>query len=194
MGPESPTIIQPELDRIRQRLALLDAGGLSAAQVNALIAAGVAAALPAALAGAFPFSNFFALMPGDNAATIAVGAPVLFPQNGPQSTPPAAVRVGAPPASTFTVTLAGAYQIAWQVSVAEPGQLQVAVGGVGVASTVVGRATGTNQIVGNTVLQLLAGDVVSIINPAGNAAALTLTPTAGGTHAVSATLSIRKIG
>jgi hypothetical protein len=137
--------------------------------------------------GAQSFSNFFALMPGDNAATIAVGAPVLFPQTGPVPGTPAATRLAA---GTFTIARTSSYKVAWQVSVAEAGQLMVALNGVGVASTVVGRATGTNQIVGNTVIAATAGDVLSIINPTGNAAALTLTPTAGGTHAVSATLTI----
>jgi hypothetical protein len=183
MGPESPTIIQPELDRIRLRAALFEGSGLTTAQVNALIAA--------ALTGAFPATNFFALMPPDNAATIAVGAPVLFPQNGPTTAPPAATRATA---GTFTVPVAGIYQISWQASIAEPGQLQVAVNGVGVANTVVGRATGTSQMEGNTLVTLAANDVVSILNPTGNAAALTMTPIAGGTHAVSATLTIRKVG
>jgi hypothetical protein len=135
------------------------------------------------------FSNFFALMPGDNAATIAVGAPILFPQLGP--TNGAATPLGG---GLFTIAATGTYQIAWQASVAEPGQLMVKRNATEVAATVVGRATGTTQIVGNTTLSLSAGDVISIVNPSGNAAALTLTPTAGGTHAVSATLSILKIG
>ena len=33
--------------------------------------------------GLLDFSDFYALMPGDNAATIAGGAAILFPQNGP---------------------------------------------------------------------------------------------------------------
>src|SRR5476651_1318236 len=33
--------------------------------------------------GILDFSDFFALMPGDNPATIAGGAPILFPQSGP---------------------------------------------------------------------------------------------------------------
>lgn len=141
--------------------------------------------------GAPNFANFFALMPPDNAATVAVGAPVLFPQNGPTGglAPPTRLTAG-----TFNLPAVGSYEISWQGSINEPGQLQLAIGGVGLPSTVVGRATGTNQIVGSTMITTVApNSVLSVINPAGNAAALTMTPIAGGTHAVSATLSIKQL-
>lgn len=35
--------------------------------------------------GAIDFADFFALMPGDNSATVAAGANVSFPQDGPNS-------------------------------------------------------------------------------------------------------------
>lgn len=139
------------------------------------------------------FSNFFALMPGDNADTVGAGTPIDFPQDGPSNG--AMNRINA---TTFEVLVAGTYQITWQASIAEAGQLVVAVdlgsGFAEVAETVVGRATGTSQIVGDTLLELVEGDLVQIWNPTGNAAALTLTPIAGGTHAVSATLSFVRLG
>lgn len=138
-----------------------------------------------------PYSLFFALMPGDNAATVAVGAPVAFPQNGPTSAPAAANR-----ADNFTFTLpnTGDYEVDCQVSVSEAGQLQLALGGVGLPDTVAGRATGTSQIVISTIIHATAGQVLSVINPAGNSTALTITPIAGGTHSVSATLKIKQVG
>ena len=61
--------------------------------------------------------------------------------------------------------------------------------------TVTGRATGTSQIVGMTVLTTTAvNSVLTVRNPAGNAAALTITPLAGGTRPVSAHLVITQIG
>ena len=135
------------------------------------------------------YSNFFALMPGDNSATVAVGAPVQFPQDGPSSG--VIVRMDA---SSFKLPAVGTYEITWQVSVAEPGQLQLAVGGVGLPNTVVGRATGTSQIVGSTMITTVDADsIVSVISPAGNSTALTITPVAGGASPVSATLSIRLV-
>jgi hypothetical protein len=80
-----------------------------------------------------------------------------------------------------------------QVSVSESGQLQVALNGVGLPNTVVGRATGISQMVIDTLITAAALDKLSIINPAGNPAALTITPIAGGTHSVSATLVITRL-
>jgi hypothetical protein len=58
---------------------------------------------------------------------------------------------------------------------------------------VVGRAAGTSQIVGSTIISTHAGDPIRIINPAGNPSALTITPLAGGTHPVSARLSFKQL-
>lgn len=138
------------------------------------------------------FADFFALMPGDNADTVAPGSPIDFPQDGPNNGP--VLRIDA---TTFQILEAGNYQINWQASVSEAGQLVIAVdsgpGYVEIAETVVGRATGTSQIVGSKILALAEGDLVQVWNPTGNAAALTITPIAGGTHAVSATLSFVKL-
>lgn len=147
---------------------------------------------PTGPAGVSDFANFFALMPGDNADTVAPGTPVDFPQDGPSSG--AVIRTDA---STFQVLQAGVYSLAWQVSVDEAGQLVIAVdsgaGFVEQAETVVGRATGTNQIVGDTLLALAENDLVQVWNPTGNAVALTITPIAGGTHPVSATLTFIRL-
>jgi hypothetical protein len=133
------------------------------------------------------YSHFFALMPGDNSATVAPNTPVLFPQNGPSTG--AANSLGA---GVFNLPTVGTYEISWQVSVTEAGQLQLAIGGVGLPNTVVGRAMTTNQIVGSCIITTsVANSHLSVINPAGNSTALTITPIAGGTHSVSATLTIK---
>jgi hypothetical protein len=135
------------------------------------------------------YANFYALMGPDNSATIAVNTPILFPRNGPSNG--AATSLGA---GLFNLPFAGDYEIAWQASIAEAGQLQLAIGGVGLATTVVGRAGLTTQIVGNTMITVAANSHLSVINAAGNSTALTMTTTAGGTNAVSATLSIKFLG
>lgn len=133
------------------------------------------------------YAHFFALMPGDNSATVAVGAAVQFPQTGPTSG--SVVRTSA---STFNLSAVGTYEVTWQVSIAEPGQLQLAIGGVGLPHTVVGRATGTSQLFGNSFITTsVANSILSVINPVGNSTALTITPVAGGASPVSATLSIK---
>ncbi len=61
-------------------------------------------------------------------------------------------------------------------------------------NTLVGRATGTSQIVGHTMINtILPNSLLSIINPSGNSTALTVTTIAGGTHAVTANLVITRI-
>lgn len=142
-------------------------------------------------AGSADYALFFALMPGDNSATVAVGAAVQFPQDGPVSSPTTITRATA---STFTLADVGNYEVSWQVSVSEAGQLQLALNGTGLPDTVVGRATITNQISGSTVITTVEpNSVLSVINPVGNSAALTITPIAGGANAVSATLSIKAL-
>jgi hypothetical protein len=80
------------------------------------------------------------------------------------------------------------------VSVTEAGQLILAANGVELPSTVVGRATGTSEIVGVSLIRTtVANTVLEVRNPAGNSTALTITPLAGGTHAVSAHLTILRV-
>ena len=158
------------------------------AGVGATGASGASGATGAS-GGSLGYALFFALMPGDNSATVAAGSPVAFPQTGPASGG-IATRVDA---FSFTIVNAGDYEVAWQVSFTEAGQLQLAIGGAGLPDTVIGRATTTNQGSGNTIVTIGAGDVLSVINPAGNPTALTITTDAGGTHSVSATLSIKRL-
>jgi hypothetical protein len=135
------------------------------------------------------FADFFALMPGDNAATIAVGADVLFPQNGPASGAIARTDL-----STFGLPAIGIYQVNFQVSVTEAGQLMLTLNGANLAYTVVGRATGTSQIVGTClVTTTVINSSLTVRNPAGNSTALTITPVAGGTRPVSAHLVIVRL-
>lgn len=136
------------------------------------------------------FADFYALMPPDNAATVAPGTDVSFPQDGPSSGSGIA-RTG--PAS-FNLADIGTYQILFQVSVTEAGQLLLTLDGADLAYSVAGRATGTSQIVGMVLVTTTAvNSVLTVRNPAGNAAALTITPLAGGTRPVSAHLVITQI-
>jgi hypothetical protein len=140
------------------------------------------------------FADFYALMPGDNAATIAAGSAVQFPQNGPFNT---ISRSGSSP-SQFTLPAIGTYQVTFQVSVSEAGQLVLGLdtttGATELAYTVVGRATGTSQIVGTCLITTtFANSVLTVRNPVGNSTALTITPIAGGTHPVSAHVVIVRL-
>ena len=146
---------------------------------------------PTGPAGTSSYAEFYALMPSDNAASVALGAAVDFPRSGPHDGTSTITSLSA---STFNLATIGTYQISFQVSVDEPGQLELSLNGAAQAYTVVGRATGTSQIVGDFLVTTTSvNSVIAIVNPAGNSAALTITPTAGGTHAVSATLVVKKL-
>ncbi len=135
------------------------------------------------------FSDFYALMPGDNAATIAVNAPVLFPNTGSSNG-----VITSPTSSTFLLPAIGTYLVQFQVSVDQPGQLMLRLNGVPIANSVVGRDLITDQIVGmSLVTTTTLGSILEVINAPLNSTALTITPIAGGTHSVSAHLSIMQI-
>jgi hypothetical protein len=136
------------------------------------------------------------MMPFDNevdgvSVPIPVGGAVQFPQDGP--TNGAATRLSN---STFNLPAVGMYAIKWQASITQSGQLQVALNGTGVATTIFGRERTTCQIVGSTIITTSSPNtVLSILNPVGNPQALTLTRYAGdnGVNPVSATLTIEQL-
>ena len=148
---------------------------------------------PGAAGTVLDFAEFYALMPGDNTATVATGAPVLFPTPGLAKTATSITPSVSSPTSEFLLGAKGIYQVMFQVSVTEAGQLDLAVNGIELPYTVVGRATGTSQIVGMALVKTSdAVSYISVFNPAANSTALTITTHAGGAaaSAVSAHLII----
>ncbi|WP_176549008.1 collagen-like repeat preface domain-containing protein [Bacillus thuringiensis] len=144
--------------------------------------------------GVLDFADFYALMPPDNAATVGVGGDVDFPRDGPFS----GVGIARTGADTFNLSAIGTYQVLFQVSVTEAGQLVLTLnsgaGAVELAYTVVGRATGTSQIVGMALVQTsVINSILTVRNPASESTALTITPLAGGTESVSAHLVITRL-
>ena len=137
--------------------------------------------------GVLGYADFYALMPPDNAATVAPGTEVSFPQDGPNS----GTGIARSGPDSFTLAEIGTYQVLFQVSVTEPGQLVLTLNGVDLAYTVAGRAGRTAQIVGMAIVETTSvNSVLTVRNPEGTAAALTITPLAGGTRPVSAHLVI----
>jgi hypothetical protein len=140
--------------------------------------------------GVLAAADFFAVMPPNNAATVAPGTAVQFPQNGPNT----GTLITRLTTSTFNLAAIGTYQVLFQVSVTEPGQLVVNLNGAEQTYTVVGRATGTSQIVGLCLVSTTTiNSVLSVQNPAGESTALTITPLAGGVDPVSAHLVITQL-
>jgi len=86
------------------------------------------------------------------------------------------------------------FTVLYQVSVSEAGQLVVTLNNLEQLYTTVGRATGTSQLVGLCLVQTLTiNNILTIRNPAGNSAALTISPLAGGANSVSAHLVIMRV-
>lgn len=139
--------------------------------------------------GYLNYSDFYALMPNDNASTVAVGSFVQFPQNGPSNG--IIVRTAD---DIFILPNIGVYEINFQVSVTEAGQLGIIVNDDIIPYSIVGRATGTSQLIGLCLVETSSiNALLSIVNPAGNSKALTITPLAGGASPVSAHLVIKQI-
>ena len=135
-------------------------------------------------------------MPLDNAATVGAGIPVQFPKNGPSTG--VITRRGGSTSPEFVLPNIGTYRVAFSVSITEPGQLVIALdsgtGMVELGYTVYGRATGTSQISGEAlVTTTVAESAIELRNPLGNSTALTITPLAGGTHAVVASIVIQQL-
>lgn len=144
---------------------------------------------PAGTSAVTQFAEFFALMPPDNTSTVAAGEAVDFPQNGPKTS-----SIARTTASSFELSTTGTYRVSFVVSVNEPGQLMLRLNGTDLPYTVAGRATGTSQIVGESlVTTTVANSTLEVINPSGNSPALTITPLAGGSRAVSASLVIQQL-
>ena len=140
--------------------------------------------------GILNYADFYALMPPDNAATVAPGTDVSFPQDGPNS----GLDISRTSASSFSLGLIGTYEILFQVGVNEAGQLLLTLNGDPLEYTVVGRATGTSQIIGMAIVTTTSiNSILTVRNPADNATALTITPSAGGTQPVSAHLVITQL-
>jgi hypothetical protein len=135
-------------------------------------------------------AEFYALMPSDNSATVGAGVAVSFPESGPSSG-----SITSSSGTQFSLGSAGTYRVTFVVSVTEAGQLALSLNGSMLAYTVVGRATGTSEIVGDALVQTTAPNaVLAVINPPGESTALTITPLAGGVNSVSASLVIQEIG
>jgi Collagen triple helix repeat (20 copies) len=136
-------------------------------------------------------AEFFALMPPDNAAFVFPGTDVSFPQDGPATAGATIARTGP---STFNLASIGLYRVTFQVSVNEAGQLILTLNGADMAYTVVGRATGTSQITSTVLVRTtVINSILTVRNPAGNPTALSISPQAGGTRPVSASLLIELV-
>ncbi len=136
------------------------------------------------------FADFYALMPPDNADTIAAGEDVEFPRNGPNS----GTGISRQSVDSFLLEDPGTYLVQFQVTAGEGGQLVLTLNGAELPYTVAGREAGAAQIVGMALITTTAANsVLTVRNPEGTAPPLTLTPNAGGTEPASAHLIILQL-
>ena len=145
-------------------------------------------------------SRFYGLTAGtgnvgasDFPGTIAGGAPVPFARNG-------FVSGGIVRSSTtaFVLPGIGSYRVAWTVHVNEPGQLQLTVNGVAVASSTtpnMNPTLGGHPINGDDIVTTTSvNSLLRVINPAGNSPALLVVTSDGAsTHANSQSLTIQRV-
>ena len=88
---------------------------------------------PQGTSGITDFADFFALMPPDNAATVALGTDVIFPQGGEISR----TSISRTRATTFNLAEIGSYQVLFQVGVTVAGQLELTLNNEPIQSSVV---------------------------------------------------------
>ena len=135
------------------------------------------------------YAEFFSLMPPDNAAPIAVGDFCHFAQNGINSG-----VISRASLSSFILPNIGIYEIMFNVCVAEAGQLVIDLNGNELPNTVFGRATGTTQIIGISLIETTSiNSIVAIKNPLGNSTALTVVPLSGGTKSNVCNIIIKQL-
>lgn len=142
--------------------------------------------------GTMAFGYFYSLMGGgstDNSAPVANDVAIEFPRIGVAS----GVSLKTASKSEFVLAAIGIYDISWQVSVDEPGQLVLWLNAAIQPSTVAGRAAPTSQITNHVLIATTVVNSLVTIRNAGSPAALTITPVAGGTSTVSASIVIKQI-
>lgn len=123
-----------------------------------------------------------------SAQTVAIEAPVIFDSNGPLSgfTHTAAT-------AAIGVQSAGMYLIDFSASGTQADQFALTDNGTVIPGTTYGSGAGTQQNNGQVIVNLAAGDVLTLVNHS-SAAAIGLATTIGGTQAnVNASIVIEQL-
>jgi len=123
------------------------------------------------------------------AQTVAIDAPVLFDTNGPLS---GFTHVAG--TSSMTAITSGTYLIDFSASGTQVDQFAMMDNGTAIAGSTYGSGAGTQQNNGQAIVNLVAGDVLTLVNHS-SAAAIGLASLIGGTQAnVNASLVIEQLG
>lgn len=142
------------------------------------------------VAGRQQFSEFYSVVPGSNAAPIPAGSTVEFLNDGLFYSD--RIVRDSLNVDDFILKDVGFYKVSFNATINAAGQLGVLLAGALVPRSVVGIA-GAGQLSGSCVVSVtVANSVLSIVNPVGGST-FSLTPSAGGTGAVSCNLLIEKV-
>ena len=141
-------------------------------------------------AGSFlGYADFYALIPADNAAPIAPGEDVEFPEQSFIG----GTNVTRTSDSEFTFTESGTYLVFFNASTSEAAQLVLTLNGAELSYTVSGTGDDNSQITGVSVISAAENSVLTVRNPASATSSVTLTPNAGGNSPVSAHLTVIRL-
>jgi hypothetical protein len=120
---------------------------------------------------------------------VAVGTAVVFDSNGVLTSGITHTAGLAP----ITITDPGDYKVTFSISGVEPNQFTVFLNAVPLIGATYGSGAGTQQNVGQVIVSLVTGDVLTIQNYT-SAAAVTLQTLAGGTQtSVNASVVIEEL-
>jgi len=112
--------------------------------------------------GVLSSANYFGLMPPNNANVILPGNDIEFPQDGSMF----GYDINRLSLTSFDLVNVGTYQVLFQIPVNEPGQLLLTLNGNELPNTMVGRGTGSTQIVGVQMLTTtLPNSTLTVRNP-----------------------------
>lgn len=145
---------------------------------------------PQGPAGSFlGYADFYALMPTDNAAAIAPGEDIAFPEQSYIGS----TSIARTTDSSFTFTEAGTYLVFFNAATSEAAQLVLTLNDTELGYTLSGNDSALSQISGVSVIQAAADSVLTLRNPSSSTTSVTLTPSAGGDSPVSAHLTIIRL-
>jgi hypothetical protein len=120
---------------------------------------------------------------------VPIEADVTFDGNGVKT--PGITH--APGTTQILVTTPGDYKISFSVSGVEPSQFALFLNGSPLTNTVYGSGAGTQESMGQAIVTLAAGDVLTLRNHS-SAAAVTLQTLAGGTQTnANASIVLEKV-
>ena len=132
----------------------------------------------------------YAYVYNEGAEVVAIEAALTFDRNGVMT--PGITH--APGDAGIHFVNAGTYKVTFSMSGVEPSQMALFVNGVVAPGTVYGSGAGTQPNIGQAILILGAGDVLTVRNHS-SAAAVTLQTLAGGTQTnENASIIVEKLG